>query len=254
MKRHFFKTFEFEFETSRLLWYIPSGGADYGEVATTTEKIKDGDYESWYQEWLNCAKKLEQRAWNFSSLDSKSNAYLRSSRYYQAAEFFLSPKDSRKFQAYQKSVDLFYKALELQQIDYHLETVAYKRAKLRTLYFPLNATSSKGTIFICGGFDALLEELFFTNVKPALANGYEVILYEGPGQSDTIRKYKLPFEDSWNEVSRKVVDFYDLNFSLKNPKIGLGLSLGGLLIARAASLDQALFDKIYSLQLFPIHT
>ena len=37
----FFKTFEFEFETRRLMWYCPYGGSDFAEVQSTTEKIKE---------------------------------------------------------------------------------------------------------------------------------------------------------------------------------------------------------------------
>ena len=134
MKNHFFKTFEFEFETTRLLWYTPSGGSDYGEVATTAEKIKDGNYESWYKGWSDFAKKLEERSDNFKSQSSKANGYLRASRYYQAAEFFLSANDSRKIEAYQKSVKLFYKSLDLQKVKYVSEMINYKNVKSE-LYF-----------------------------------------------------------------------------------------------------------------------
>ena len=79
MKNHFCKTFGFEVVTSRLLWYTPSGGSDYGEVATTAEKIKDGNYESWYKGWSDFAKKLEERSDNFKSQSSKANGYLRAS-------------------------------------------------------------------------------------------------------------------------------------------------------------------------------
>ena len=208
MKNHFFKTFEFEFETTRLLWYTPSGGSDYGEVATTAEKIKDGNYESWYKGWSDFAKKLEERSDNFKSQSSKANGYLRASRYYQAAEFFLSANDSRKIEAYQKSVKLFYKSLDLQKVKYVSEMINYKNAKIRTLLFRTDM-ESKGTLFICGGFDALLEELYFTNVKSGMENGYDVVLYEGPGQSDVIRRYNLPFEENWHIVARQVVDFYN---------------------------------------------
>ena len=250
MKNHFFKTFEFEFETTRLLWYTPSGGSDYSEVTTTAEKIKDGNYESWHKEWSGFAKKLEERSDNFSSKVSRANSYLRASRYYQAAEFFLPANDSRKIETYQKSVELFYKSLDLQKINYTLEEIDYKNAKIRTLFFRTDM-ESKGTLFICGGFDALLEELYFTNVKSGLGNGYDVVLYEGPGQSDVIRKYNLPFEANWHIVARQVVDFYNEKYQLSGEKIGIGLSLGGLLISRAASLDQTLFDKIVLYNYFP---
>lgn len=250
MKKHFFKTFEFEFETTRLLWYTPSGGADYGEVSTTAEKIKDGNYESWYEEWSKFARALEIRSENFTSVYSKANGYLRASRYYQAAEFFLPPNDIRKIEAYQKSVKLFYKGLNLKKVRYITENIDYGNAKMRTIFFR-TTENPKGTLFICGGFDALLEELYFTNVKSGLDNGYDVIIYEGPGQSDMIRKYNLSFERDWNEPARKVVSFYSEKYKLSEIKIGIGLSLGGLLVSRAASLDPTLFDKIVLYNYFP---
>ncbi|KKD49214.1 alpha/beta hydrolase family protein [Listeria seeligeri] len=250
MKRHFFKTFEFEFETTRLLWYTPSGGADYGEVATVTEKIKDGNYESWYLEWSKFAKTLEDRATHFYSDESKGNALFRSSRYYQAAEFFLHPKDSRKIVVYNKSVELFYQALAIKKIAYTEHDITYARTKLRTLFFK-TSQPSKGTFYICGGFDALLEELYFTNVKATLANGYDVVLYEGPGQSDVIRKAGLPFTAAWNNVVNEVINYYQDKIGLLGEKIGVGISLGGLLLSRAASLDNSLFDRIILYNYFP---
>lgn len=250
MKSHFFKTFEFEFETTRLLWYTPSGGADYGEVAAVTEKIKDGNYESWYREWTKFAKTLEERASHFHSNESKGDALFRSSRYYQAAEFFLPPKDSRKIAVYTKSVGLFYQGLALKNVAYAEHNIEFATTNLRTLYFK-TTKPSKGTFYICGGFDALLEELYFTNVKATLANGYDVILYEGPGQSDVIRKAGLPFIADWNKVVKVVMSYYKEKVGLSGDRIGVGISLGGLLLSRAASLDETLFDKIILYNYFP---
>lgn len=250
MTSHFFKTFEFEFEATRLMWIAPSGGSDFAEVATVTEKIKDGNYHSWHTEWKNFAQKLEARAQYFKSTINKSNALMRASRYYQAAEFFLDPSNSTKLEMYQKSVFLFYQALALTDVHYSAHTLQYQGKPLRTLYFKTQK-KSKGTFFVCGGFDALLEELYFTSAIPALKNGYDVILYEGPGQSDMIRYHQLSFEKNWHLVVKEVTDFYHENYQLRMPKIGIGISLGGLLVARAASLDAALFDKIILYNYFP---
>ncbi|WP_291292522.1 alpha/beta hydrolase [Enterococcus sp.] len=249
MKKHFFNCFEFEFEATRLLWYAASGGSDYGEVSTTTEKIIDGNYESWYQEWFKIAQKIEQQAVNYSRF-TKAKSYLRASRYYQAAEFFLPPKDARKKYVYQKSIELFYQGLDLQETNYFMEKIDYRQAKMRTVFFP-TAEKSKGTLFVCGGFDALLEELYFTNVQAGLDNGYDVVLYEGPGQSDMIRNYQLVFEENWHDVASQVVQYYCETYGLSGLKVGIGLSLGGLLVSRGASLDPTLFDKIVLYNYFP---
>ncbi|MGY3777308.1 alpha/beta fold hydrolase domain-containing protein [Isobaculum melis] len=250
MTSHFFKTFEFEFEATRLMWIAPSGGSDFAEVAAVTEKIKDGHYQSWHLEWKNFAQKLENRAQGFLSTTNKANALMRASRYYQAAEFFLDPSDTAKLEMYQKSVSLFYQALALTNVQYSAHTIQYQETPLRTLYFKTHK-QSKGTFFVCGGFDALLEELYFTSAIPALNNGYDVVLYEGPGQSDMIRYHQLSFEKNWQLVVKEVIDFYQHHYQLRMPKIGIGISLGGLLTARAASLDASLFDRIVLYNYFP---
>ena len=242
----FFKTFEFEFETRRLMWSCPYGGSDFAEVQSTTEKIKEKNYESWYAEWYKLGTKLTQK--NFNSSISKGKAYLRASRYFQAAEFFLSPKDNRKLDCYKLSVNYFYKGLDLLSIPYELKEVPFEDYSLRTLFFK-TTQHPKGTLFICGGFDALLEELYFTNVRAALEEGYHVILFEGPGQSRAIRTYQKNFTPRWDLVVEAILQSYQEE--IVSPKFGIGLSLGGLLIARASALNEHLFDKVVLYNYFP---
>ncbi|WP_436868626.1 hypothetical protein [Staphylococcus equorum] len=130
MKTHFFRKFEFEFETYRLLWYSAAEGSDFAEVTSTTEKIKDGNHESWFKEWCNLAEKLENRANDFLHPITRGNAYLRASRYYQIAEFFLHPHDSRKRKMYDKSVELFYQGLDDKQVNYIFNSVLLQSKKI----------------------------------------------------------------------------------------------------------------------------
>lgn len=251
MKKHFFKTFELEFEAQRLLWYCPAGGSDFAEVATVTEKIKDGDYQSWFIEWKKFAEKLENRATTFNNSLTRGNAYLRASRYYQAAEFFLDPTNPEKLAMYKKSVQLFYRGMQDKNITFQENKIIYEDITLRTLYFATNRKESKGTVYICGGFDALMEELYFTSAKYVLESGFDVILYEGPGQSDAIRFAHKPFEKDWHKVVAAVKAYYDANYELNSYTIGIGVSLGGLLMSRTVSLDDTLFDKVVLYDYFP---
>ncbi|AZR97651.1 dipeptidyl aminopeptidase [Streptococcus suis] len=251
MKHHFFSYFPFEFEATRVLWYAPYGGADYAEVARICEKIKARDAESWYREWSEFGNNLIEEINKNQSVISKGKAYLRASRYFQAAEFFLHPTDKRKLEAYEKSVAYFYQGLDLLSIPYEQYPVQYQGKNLRTLLFKPQNGSPKGTFFVCGGFDALLEELYFTSVVPALEQGYQVILFEGPGQSHLIRYENCPFTADWGSVCQAVVDAYDQRGQVISPTIGLGLSLGGLLMARAVSARPKLFDKVVLFNYFP---
>lgn len=242
----FFKTFEFDFETRRLMWYCPYGGSDFAEVSTTLEKIRERDYESWYREWKNVGDILTSR--KYLSETSKGKAFLRASRYYQAAEFFLHPIDPRKIEVYEKSVDYFYHALSLLNISYQSKEIQFEEITLRTLYFR-TSKMCRGTMLICSGFDGLLEELYFTNVKAALEEGYNCILFEGPGQSHVIRYMNKAFIPNWDRVVSHVLNAY--KDEMVSPKIGVGLSLGGLLMARASNLNPHLLDKVVLFNYFP---
>ena len=242
----FFRTFEFDFETRRLMWYCPYGGSDFAEVSTTVEKIRERDYESWYREWKNVGDILTSR--KYLSETSKGKAFLRASRYYQAAEFFLHPIDPRKIEVYEKSVDYFYHALSLLNISYQSKEIQFEEITLRTLYFR-TSKMCRGTMLICSGFDGLLEELYFTNVKAALEEGYNCILFEGPGQSHVIRYMNKAFIPNWDRVVSHVLNAY--KDEMVSPKIGVGLSLGGLLMARASNLNPHLLDKVVLFNYFP---
>lgn len=174
---------------------------------------------------------------------------MRASRYFQASEFFLSPLDKKKIDVYQLSVQYFYEGLKMLEIPYRLEMIPYENISLRSLYFTHKTKTCKGTLFICGGFDALLEELYFTNVVAGIEEGYNVIIFEGPGQSSVLREHHLPFIPNWEKVCQAIINYYENQVS--KPFIGIGLSLGGLLMARAQGNKNDLFDKIVLYNYFP---
>jgi hypothetical protein len=74
-------------------------GADIGECLSTAYRIKEGDFESWYTEWLKTAKRVHKYAEDCLAAGHKISAreaYLRASNYYRVAEFLLiNPEDPR---------------------------------------------------------------------------------------------------------------------------------------------------------------
>ncbi|MGL4557535.1 MAG: dipeptidyl aminopeptidase, partial [Afipia sp.] len=49
---------QFWFETQRIFGNAEYGGALFGEVLSTSSRIKAGDYDSWYDEWNATADKV----------------------------------------------------------------------------------------------------------------------------------------------------------------------------------------------------
>ena len=92
-------------------------GADIGECLSTAYRIKEGDFESWHNEWLNTAQRVHKYADESNAAGHKVSAregYLRASNYYRAAEFLLmDPEDPRIQTTWGNSKECFRKAAEL---------------------------------------------------------------------------------------------------------------------------------------------
>ena len=109
----------FSFETLRALGYTPYGGADIGEVTSTTSRIPDGDENAWYSEWRALAERIHADADRSAAEGHRVSAresYLRASNYYRVCEFYLrvdSSNDPEVRAVGQLSVDSFARAAQL---------------------------------------------------------------------------------------------------------------------------------------------
>ncbi|WP_046497480.1 hypothetical protein [Streptomyces odonnellii] len=95
----------FWYETLRSLGHITYGGADFAEVEATVERIKPGDYDSWFDEWNATAARISavaDEARSQGHVITARDSYLRASNYYRTAEFFLhgNPRDPRILATY----------------------------------------------------------------------------------------------------------------------------------------------------------
>ena len=127
-----------------------------------------------------------------------------------------------------------------------------------------SASNPRPTLILGGGFDSNMEELLHVFGFPALERGYNVILYEGPGQPTLVHQQKVGFIHDWEKAVTPIVDHIfahktdDLSF-IDTTKIGLlGYSLGGYLAARAAAFETRLaavicIDGVYSLLETSLH-
>ena len=81
------------------------------------------------------------------------------------------------------------------------------------------------------GYDSFMEELLHV-MQYLTQAGYEVILFEGPGQGAAIREHNLIFMHEWEHPVTAVIDYFDLNDVTL-----IGISLGGYLSLRAAAFE-----------------
>jgi pimeloyl-ACP methyl ester carboxylesterase len=238
-----FKDNLFSFELIRTMGYAVSAGSDICECLETAQRIKDGNFKSWYYEWVQTAQRIERMA--EASNESKHtvsarNAFLRASNYYRAAEFFLHEEknSSNAKEAYQKSCDCFKNACKL--LEYQVETlcIQYENTTLPAYYFRSNDKNQKHPVIIFnGGFDSTAEEMYFVAV-PALIRGYDCVTFDGPGQGSVLRNQKLYFRPDWENVISPVVDEIVSRTDVDVNRIALiGYSFGGYLAPRATAFE-----------------
>lgn len=159
--------------------------------------------------------------------------------YYRAAEFFVLPSDPDKERLYDRFSDIFYnKAFTGEAFGRH--QVPYEGKSLPAIRVPPAPGPVKGSIIIHGGFDSFIEE-WYSCATFFAAHGYEVILFEGPGQGAALKKAGLPLTHEWEKPVRAVLD----HFRLDNVTL-LGISMGGWMCFRAAAYEPRITRVIAS--------
>ncbi|WP_432663680.1 alpha/beta fold hydrolase [Wukongibacter baidiensis] len=196
---------------------------DMMEAAKRIKKLDD-----WKEEMIRQAEK---------ALEEKR--MMNAAFYYRAAEFFTLPNDPDKIKLYEKFIDLFYNTVVVDD-NINRVSVPYGETFLPAIKIPSSKDENKGTIVIHGGFDSFMEEFYsmacyFSNL------GYEVVMFEGPGQGAALKKYDIPFTHEWEKPVKAVLD----HFGLDDVTL-LGISMGGWLCFRAAAFEPRISKVIAS--------
>lgn len=216
---------QFDFQINRILTYGDEA-CKFNEVKKASLEITD--LNSWYNTW----KKLGDTAYN-------ENRILHAAYYYRLAEFFLN-ESPQKEEMYKKAIESFHKIIDLDK-NIRIEYVPYKNMSMKTFIFSCEKPISDLVIF--GGYDSFIEE-FYLSVKNLTNAGYNIYLFEGPGQGETLKK-GLDFEPFWENPTGALLDY----FQLKDVCM-IGISWGGYLALRSAAYDRRIskvvaYDVLY---------
>ncbi len=167
--------------------------------------------------------------------------------YYRMSEFFMYDGDPDKKKYYELATKLFYQYyadfFEGTHPRIKKLSVPYENVKLPVMHL-VPEGKSRGTILIHGGNDSYFEEFLFT-VLYLQEKGFEVYMFEGPGQGGVMRMQGMHFTHEWEKPVKAVLDHFDM----KDVTI-IGISLGGYLAPRAAAFDKRI-TKVVAWSVFP---
>jgi pimeloyl-ACP methyl ester carboxylesterase len=255
--RIYFDDPEYDGQFLRTLDHAPLG-AQIGEAWAIAAAIRVGDAASWYNAWSSYADRLYDLAVKSHAAGhwvSARNAFLRASNYYRTAYIFMFalPIDPRVIEGYEKQTDSFQKAAALFEQPIEILKIPYQNTTLPGYFIKPDASNTARKTLLCtGGYDDTCEELFFSTAGGALERGYNVLIFDGPGQGGALVMQKLPMRADWENVVTPVVDYLLKRPDVDSARIALyGGSFGGYLAPRAAAFehriaacigDAALFD------------
>ncbi len=241
-----FQDITFDYELQRNVGYAFTGGADINECIYTAHTITPGDSDSWFKAWNGLAERVHgdaTKALAGGHEVSARDALLRASNYYRTAAFFLhgDPADPRIRDTARLSRETFQKAAALMDRPVEAVRIPYEKTTLPGYFLqPDRSGKPRKTLLLQTGFDGTGEELYFTAVF-ALDRGYNVLIYEGPGQGAALLEQGLYFRKDWEKVVTPVEDY-----ALSRPEVDpdrvalMGLSMGGFLTPRAAAFEHRL--------------
>ncbi|RJO75258.1 alpha/beta fold hydrolase [Nocardia panacis] len=251
----------FSFETLRAAGFACYGGAELGEVLATAARIPNGDTEAWLREWRATAEHVHQIGLDSLAKGhrvSAREALLRASNYYRTAEFYRREDPANDAEAKELSGryrETFAAAAQLMDTPVRPVSIPYEGTTLPGYLFLVDDSGEpRPTIILNNGYDSPAEEAYFALAAGALARGYQVLAFDGPGQGAVIREQGLPFRHDWEAVITPVVD-YALTIAAIDPRrIALfGYSLGGHLVARAAAFEHRIAALILNDGLYDYH-
>ena len=223
------KDANFNYQLNRVIMW---DGGNIDDIAPISQNIKTS------ADWVATMEKLARNA-HAEGRTENEIAYLRMS------EFFIYDKDPKKKERYEEAARLFYEYF----CDYFDRKIVEKyRVPYRNGYLPVMVAkaeeNTKGVLLMHGGNDSYYEELFFPMLYLS-GLGFDVYLFEGPGQGGVLRTQNMKFTYKWEKPVKAVLDY----FKLTDVTI-VGASLGGYLAPRAAAFDKRI-SRVVAWSIFP---
>ena len=221
------------------------GGADPDEVRVACGRLNGTNLTAWFESWTtagDAALALGEREEASGHIESARNAYLRASNYHRNAGVMLlgTPLDPRLVASQGRQGAAFRRFGALLERPPEILEIPYEGVSLPGYFFQAG-DGRRATVILTGGYDGTAEELYLFNGAAALARGYNVLAFDGPGQGAALIERRMTMRADWEAVIGPVVDHAVARDDVDPSRIALiGLSLGANLAPRAASVERRL--------------
>jgi len=247
----FFADADFDFETRIVLGAAASGIGDVGLVLATVDRIADGDPQSWFDAWTELAADLSargDRALGDGHLATASWAFLAAAEYYAKSLMFVDglADQSVLLPAFRSGRNCWEKVVDASEGRFVRVQVPYEGTTLPGyLLRPDSTGTARPTFVMTNGSDGSLPGLLGYGGAEALSRGWNVFVFDGPGQQSMLFERGVPFRHDWEAVLTPVIDFLVTRPDVDAAALtGYGISQGGYWITRALAFERRMVAAV----------
>lgn len=250
---------EMDFQLIRQLGSARYGGASVGECLSLARQIDNGLPESWVTAFAAAAARQQVDAKHRAGRGHRVSArdqYLVACNSYRAAEYYTGVADPRHADYGLSSRECFLAAMQLEAHAFEVVSLPYGDTPLPAYYMrPSTPAAEAKTLMIVSGYDGTLEETYLAYGRPALERGYNLLLFAGPGQMDTLRLHPdLPFMPEYERVGTAALEYVLARPETDPERIALmGISFGGYFATRAAAHEPRIRALIANSPIVDLH-
>lgn len=226
---------------------VTAAGEVIAVVAQANSVPGGATYQSLFDAWIAMADRLAAAAAASERAGNRVTAYsqyIRAARYYAQALYWVygTSTPGAEAQVYTTMDDALVAAMKLSPTPAEAVSIPYADGELPGWFLkPANDDVRRPTLIINNGSDGQEVDLLSQGGYDALKRGYNVVIFEGPGQGSQLFVHDVPFRPDWQNVVTPIVDWLEKRSDVAKDKIAIrGISFGGLLVPQAASQEHRL--------------
>ncbi len=216
-------------------------------VAAANAAPGGASYQSVYDEFIAQANRLQESALEAQKAHHVVTArsrFIRAAKYYAQALYWVLGTSTPDGEAdvYTVMDTMFTAGMKLMAPRPEQVEIRYEGGTLPAWFVkPERGGARRPTIIMNNGSDGQNVDMLAQGGLAALERGYNVVIFEGPGQGSQLFLHDVPFRSDWERVITPIVDYLETRTDVNLDQVAIrGISFGGLLVPRAAAHEHRL--------------
>lgn len=233
---------DFDFELKSVIGGSVEGVSEPGEVFAAVGGIRKGDHDGWFSAWKGLAERTLQTARSTADAGhgvSAASAFLRASSYFAVAvnAASASAESDELTSLFGRQQEAWRGFLAHTSVRVDEVAIPYEDSTLPGWFFRPEGPV-RGTLIAVNGSDGSLASLWASCVAPGLRRGYNVLVFDGPGQQSQLFEKNVPFRPDWEHVLTPVFEFVARLDGVDAMRVAVyGISQGGYWVTRALAFE-----------------